>query len=435
MPLTGLENKHVIVVGLGLTGQSCVKFLAGKCASLAAMDSRSNLTIDLPVACMLGPYDADILCQSDCIVISPGVSLDEPAIHLARKAGVDIIGDVELFARLNTLPVVAITGSNGKSTVTSLVAELLAQSDLQVAMGGNIGTPVLELLDKKADVVVLGLSSFQLESTHSLRPLVATILNVSDDHLDRHHSIENYQRIKQRIYHDAQYCVFNRDDKLTYPPKVQGQYSFGSNTAEHGFGYNKSTVSIEKDRQLFLAAEDCQLVGSHNMLNIQAAAIMAQLAGATKNAIVDVAKSFRGLSHRFELVKNSNGIRWINDSKATNVGATVAAITGLTDAMAGNLILIAGGDGKGADFTPLSEVFESHVSVLIVLGKDGPQLAKLKEGSILVQSLTDAVKLAAQKAESGDVVLLSPACASLDMFDNYQHRGECFTNAVEGIAA
>lgn len=435
MSLTGLENKHVIVVGLGLTGQSCVKFLQGKCASLNGMDSRLNLDLNLPIDCYFGPYDAQRLCQADVIVISPGVSLDEPAIALARQHGVEIIGDVEIFARLNTLPVVAITGSNGKSTVTCLVAEMLQQSGKSVAMGGNIGTPVLDLLDTQAEVVVLELSSFQLESTFSLAPIAATILNISDDHLDRHHNIETYQQIKQRVYQHAEYCVFNRDDKLTFPKNAQPHYSFGGSSSPEGFGWNKTTLSIEKQQQFFLAAKDCQLVGSHNMLNIQAAALCASLAGATDQAIIKVAHIFKGLPHRFEMVSKYNGVTWINDSKATNVGATIAAVNGLAEVLNGKLILIVGGEGKGADFMPLAAVFSHHVDLLITLGKDGYQLAALKEQSIQVTSVEEAVEVAAKHAVNGDAVLLSPACASLDMFDNYQQRGDCFANAVGRLAA
>lgn len=429
-----LKNKRVTVVGLGLTGQSCVRFLQQKGALVSAMDSRTHLKPDLDVPIYLGAFDESVLLGSDLVLLSPGVDPNTPAIQKVVASGKEIIGDVELFARFNTCPVIAITGSNGKSTVTTLVTEMLKANGQKAVMGGNIGTPVLQLLNVDADILVLELSSFQLETLHSLRPLAATILNLSDDHLDRHGTMENYLGAKQRVYTNAANAVVNRSEPDTRPDTDIDCVTFGLQSAHQGFGYNPQTQVITLDGEDYLPMSECRLTGTHNVLNIQAAAACAQIAGAADEDIKQACREFTGLSHRFETVSVNNNIHWINDSKATNVGATVAAINGLIPLLKGKLILIAGGDGKGADFTPLKEVFESNVAILITLGKDGPDLAALKTGSIEVCDLEEAVREAANLAEEGDAVLLSPACASLDMFSNYQQRGDCFVNAVKGLA-
>ena len=430
-----LKNKRVTVVGLGLTGLSCVRFLLERHADVIAMDSRENLNVELSVPVYLGEYDPHHLLNAELVLLSPGVDPRLPAIKQAYDAGIEIIGDVELFARFNDKPVVAITGSNGKSTVTSLTTKMLNASGIKASMGGNIGTPVLELLATESDVYVLELSSFQLETVSSLNPLVATILNLCDDHLDRHQNMRNYQAAKQRIYRGAKYGVFNRGDDLTCPEIALESHSFGLDDVPCGYAWQSENQMIIREGAPYLAMADCDLNGTHNVLNIQAAALCASLAGANDTGIKQAARSFRGLPHRFETVAEQDQVRWINDSKATNVGAAVAAIRGLVGSIKGKIILIAGGEGKDADFSPLQPELEQHVSELITLGRDGRQIAALKPGSHPVSSLQDAVKLANELAQKGDAVLLAPACASFDMFKNYQHRGECFAQAVREVAS
>tara|TARA_R110000868_G_scaffold294345_2_gene554953 strand:+ start:842 stop:2149 length:1308 start_codon:yes stop_codon:yes gene_type:complete len=429
-----LANKNIVVVGMGLTGLSCVQFLLAQGAKVTAMDSRNELSIAVNVPLYLGAFDATKLCAADLVVLSPGVSAQTPAILQALAAGVSVIGDIELFARFNTLPVIAITGSNGKSTVTHLVVEMCQAAGMKVLMGGNIGVPALDLLNKDADIVVLELSSFQLETTQSLKPLAATILNFCDDHLDRHGDMQNYQRIKHLIYKHAQYVVASRDEKATQPLNRDVDLTFGLSASNSGFSWDKTTATILFQGQAFLSSQDCLLVGAHNMLNIQAAAALAMLAGVHVEAIKQGAKLFGGLAHRCQTVSMHNNVRWINDSKATNVGATQAAILGMLESCQGRLVLIAGGEGKGADFSPLAELLEHSVDLLITLGKDGDKIARLKQGSVKVSSLEQAVKVAADYAQAKDIVMLSPACASLDMFNNYQHRGECFIKAVQEVS-
>lgn len=438
MTALDLINKNIVVVGMGLTGQSCVQFLLANGANVVAMDSRENLNLNIEVPLFLGALDSATLSRADLIVVSPGVDLNTPVIKHAMDLGVTVIGDIELFAHFNTTPVIAITGSNGKTTVTHLVVEMCKAAGKKVLMGGNVGVPALKLLDQDADIIVLELSSFQLDTTFSLAPQVATVLNISEDHLDRHGDLINYQQAKLKVFHNAQLAVFNRDDDLAHPSNTSGSMSFGLSNSQQGFSWDESTSSILRDGQFFLDSQSCLLDGQHNMLNIQAAAALALLAGIDQESVKQGARNFGGLPHRCQTVSMFNNVRWINDSKATNVGATLAAINGLSGSNGkskGNLILIAGGDGKGADFSPLAQCLLDSVHMLITIGKDGHKIANLKSGSLQVENLSQAVKLANQLSQVNDVVLLSPACASLDMFSNYQERGNCFVQAVKELAA
>lgn len=430
-----LVNKNVVVIGMGLTGQSVARFLLTKQAKVVAMDSRSELMLNLDIPLFLGELNPEKLSNSDLVVVSPGVNLANPAIQQAIAAGVQVIGDIELFAQFNTRPVIAITGSNGKSTVTQLVADMCAAGGKNVSMGGNIGLPALDLLEQSADGFVLELSSFQLETTYSLKPLVATVLNVTEDHLDRHGDMAIYQQLKLRVFNNCQFAVFNRDDLLAIPTNGQASMTYGMSPCEKGFSWDQDSACILFDNQKYLDSQACLLVGAHNMLNIQAAAALAKIFGIDDQSIQQAAQNFAGLPHRCQTVAVSNNVRWINDSKATNVGATLAAINGLAPQIQGRLILIAGGDGKGANFSSLAECFSQSVDLLITLGKDGDKIACLHANNIKVISIEAAVAAAHQYSLPGDMVLLSPACASLDMFDNYQQRGDCFAHAVKELAA
>lgn len=430
-----VKNKRIVVVGLGLTGRACVSFLVSQQASVIALDSRTGIDAQVSVPAFLGPFELHHFNDADMVVISPGVDPSDVVLSQIKASGIEMIGDVELFARFNTAQVIAITGSNGKSTVTTLVADMLRADGRNAIMGGNIGKPVLELLELEADILVLELSSFQLETVASLKPVVATVLNLSDDHLDRHGTMEAYRQAKLRIYDNAEFAVINREERATHPRDSLPSTSFGLTETDCGLGYVAGTQTITRNGEGFVSQAECALVGRHNLLNVQAAIACAQRVGCSDQAMLDAIRNFKSLPHRFQRVSSGDGVLWINDSKATNVGAAVAAIEGLQGSYAGQLILIAGGDAKGADLTPLERALQQWVDVLITLGQDGDRIAALKPDAIPVATLAEAVNLAHQKARHGDVVLLSPACASIDMFASYQQRGDEFTHLVQEIAA
>ena len=397
-----------IVLGLGATGLSVVRFLATKGIKPLVMDSRRHppgadtLAQEFAdIELLAGGFDCRYLVQANQIIISPGVPIDTPEVRAALDMGIEVIGDVELFAReiADKKPcVVGITGSNGKSTVTTLVYEMLLAAGKSVAIGGNIGTPALDLLPQDADFYVLELSSFQLETTHSLNCIAATCLNVSEDHMDRYSDLNTYREAKLRLYPQSRFVMYNRDDELTYPLEPMNQNNFGLGVPE-GDAWGLS------DGKIFH--------GDSEIMNL--------------NEV-----TFVGLSHRCELIAVKQGVSYINDSKATNVGATVAALEGLNSHL-GDLYLIAGGDGKGSDFRPLTEPL-SNITQLITLGRDGRKIAKLKAGTIEVATMAEAVAKAAELASSGDIVLLSPPWASLDMYKNFMARGDDFRQCVESLA-
>jgi UDP-N-acetylmuramoylalanine--D-glutamate ligase len=461
------SSKLTIILGLGVTGLSVVRFLARQEIKFIVMDSRENPPgLDnlhkefANVKCILGKLDEELLCIASEIIISPGFDLKTPEIATAIKSGVSVIGDIELFAReLNKSDekksIAAITGSNAKTTVTSLVGQMVKDAGVNVAIGGNIGKPALELLQENADLYVLELSSFQLESTFSLKPTVSTVLNISEDHMDRYENLAEYHRAKQKIYFGAQTVVFNRADVLTQPPLAQGvnRINFGLDKPDrNGFGIivreNKNYLAYEFSK--LMPIDELQLRGSHNASNCLAALAIGHALKIPFEIMLNTLRCFKGLEHRCQWVATIDGVEYINDSKATNVGATVAAIKGFSDSAKGlvdksdkNIILIAGGQSKGADFSPLVKNFTDTVSTIILLGVD----AKLIELAILnggiknsvkifhVDSLNAAVELAKVNAKKNDIVLLSPACASFDMFKSYEDRGRQFIKIVEALAA
>ncbi|MGX9461019.1 UDP-N-acetylmuramoyl-L-alanine--D-glutamate ligase [Shewanella sp. A14] len=430
-----------IVLGLGATGLSAVRFLVAKGIKPLVMDSRRNPPGAVALAqefadieLLAGGFDCRYLVQAKQIIISPGVPIDTPEVRAAVDMGIEVIGDVELFARelAERKPcVVGITGSNGKSTVTTLVYDMLRAAGMSVAIGGNIGTPALDLLADNIDFYVLELSSFQLETTHSLNCIAATCLNVSEDHMDRYSDLNSYREAKLRLYTQSRFVMYNRDDRLTYPLEPMNQNNFGLGVPE-GDEWGLSDGKIFHGDSEIINLSDVRLIGSHNHANLLAAMALADACGVAKDAMIAVAKSFVGLSHRCELIAIKQGVSYINDSKATNVGATVAALEGLNSHL-GDLYLIAGGDGKGGDFSPLAGPLD-NITQLITLGRDGPKIAKLKADSLQVASMAEAVTKAAELATSGDIVLLSPACASLDMYKNFMARGDDFKQCVELLA-
>ena len=443
--MSSWQHKRIAVVGLGLSGQATVRFLLQHGIRPVLMDTRKQpqglkaLALDKTDGVYLGELDANRLARMDILVVSPGLDLRHPAIRFALAQGVEVIGDVELFARCNSKPVLAITGSNGKSTVTTMVEAILQHSGIKAVAAGNIGLPVLTAVEQTdAEVFVLELSSFQLDTTSSLTSIASTMLNLSADHLDRYASLQAYCDAKQRVYQQTRLALYNRDDAHTVPQQ-QGlnQHGLGLDAPQSPDGYGV----VERAGQYYLTLAGTELmpvsalslVGRHNQYNALAAAALSLAAGADFASMRHVLSHFNGLPHRCELVLKHKDIRWVNDSKATNIGATQAAIAGLRSDVSGQLILLAGGDGKGQDMTELTAALQQDVDQLITFGQDGAAIAALKADSLQAADLTAAVKQAARLARAGDMVLLSPACASLDMFQNYQQRGEHFAAAVQEV--
>ncbi len=442
-PPAGLGSAaRVAVVGLGKTGVSALRFLHRHGIDCLAMDTRdrppgltaAQALAGIPV--ITGGLRSDWLTWATHLLVSPGIELERPEIRKALEHGAALISDIDLFAEQVRAPVVGVTGSNGKSTVTSLVAEMAAAAGFKVGAGGNLGTPALDLLADDCQLYVLELSSFQLERTHRLRPLAGVVLNLSPDHLDRHQTLECYAKIKGRLLKWSQVAVINRDDPMVVQlaedlPLRENQLRFSLNdpSADYGLVRHQGEVWLARRGEPLLAAAELKLVGRHNLANALAALALAEAAGIPSAAAVSVLPRFEGLAHRMQTVAEIEGVGWINDSKATNVGATEAAIAGLS----GPVILLAGGDGKGADFSALRSVVAGKVRAAVVYGRDRNLLAEALAGVTeirVVEDLPQAVEVARQIARPGDTVLLSPACASFDQFENYQARGECFTQQV-----
>jgi UDP-N-acetylmuramoylalanine--D-glutamate ligase len=437
---------NILILGLGDTGLSVARWLAHRGASLRVADSRTappnldRLRAFLPeVHVSTGGFQAADFGWAQSIVVSPGVALAEPLIQQASARGVPVLGDVELFAQ--ALPehaqVIAITGSNGKSTVTSMVGAMAAAAGKKTLMAGNIGVPVLDALDDhpETELYVLELSSFQLETTRSLNPVAATVLNISEDHLDRYVDIDAYAAAKAQIFNGDGVQVLNRDDARSLGMALPGRavVSFGLSAPASG-EFGMANGQLYDGAQPLLALQDLPLAGLHNAANALAALALCRAAGLPLAPLLKALRTFKGLPHRVERVAEINGVVFYDDSKGTNVGATEAALKGMTQPV----VLIVGGDGKGQDFSPLRAAVAARARAVVQIGRDGALIAAALVGAGVpvqrAETMQDAVQQAFALAQPGDVVLLSPACASFDMFKNYAHRAEVFIAAVRALS-
>lgn len=435
-----------LIVGLGKTGLSCARYLLSKGIKIAATDSREHppefeafqkLVPTAPLE--VGALSEKLIREAACLVMSPGVSLKEPAIAKAIQAGKPFLGDIELFAERVKVPVIGITGANGKSTVTTLVGEMAKKAGCNVVVAGNIGTPILDVFDanQNADLFVLELSSFQLETTHSLKLAAATILNITEDHMDRYANMKEYVAAKQRIYRHAECAIYYREDGYTVPiHRVPRSRSFGMTPPQTENDYGlldlRSKRYIVRGQNKLIEEHELFLKGGHNLLNAEASLALCEAVGLPLEAGLNALREFKGLAHRCEFVSEKHGVKWYNDSKATNVGATVAAVKTLAHFTRKNIVLIAGGVGKGADFSPLKPAMDKHVKQLILIGEAAEEIkqACLETPAIMAPTFDEAIFAANQAAKEGDIILLAPACASFDMFNNYVHRGEVFVEKV-----
>jgi UDP-N-acetylmuramoylalanine--D-glutamate ligase len=440
------QNLHVIV-GLGMTGMSCARYLKQKNIPFALTDSRSNppnlqeFIQDFPdVVVSVGKLDEDLLGKASKIIMSPGVSVKEPAIQKYIDT-IPVIGDIELFAQTAESPIIAITGTNAKSTVTTLVAEMAIDAQVFVGVGGNLGYPALDLLTTPyPKLFVLELSSFQLETTFSLKPKVATILNVTPDHMDRYATIDDYHNAKQRIYANCEIAVANRDDARTHSNSKDSKNVFFTLTTpkENEFGLltDKGEIFLALGTTKLISTRELPVLGKHYQANALAALAIGYSYGFAIEAMLKTLQRFKGLPHRCQLVRTRNEVSWYNDSKGTNVGATLAAIEGLGAVIPGKLILIAGGQGKKADFSSLIPAMQNYVKLVILIGEDAKLIAATINEKVPVKfakTMQDAAYLADGSSLPNDCVLLSPACASFDMFKNFEHRGDVFSDIVRSL--
>lgn len=439
-------DAHTIIFGLGETGLSCARFLAARGIAFAAIDTRERppaaaaLMAAFPdVRVVTGVTDSARIGQCEQLLLSPGVPRTHPVVQAALERGIEVIGDIELFARHARAPVVAVTGSNGKSTVVTMVSAILTAAGLDVRTGGNIGTPALDLIgETEPDCYVLELSSFQLESTRTLAPVAAALLNVSPDHMDRYATFADYLTTKLSIARRAQTFVVNFDDPTlaTAPTHatVRGFSLRGADGASYGCERADGAAWLVANSERVIRVDEIGAAGEHNRINALAAIALTDAIGVPRGVQREALMAFSGLPHRCQTVGVHNDVEWIDDSKGTNVGATCAAITGVFAARSG--VLIAGGQGKGADFAPLATALSGRVRSVVLIGQDAAAMARAVEAVVDVQFALDmraAVTAAAVLARPGDAVLLSPACASLDMFANFAARGDAFAAAVNEL--
>lgn len=443
------KSDFKVIVGMGDTGIACARYFQQRNIPFAIMDTRENppqlqsfLQQFPQIEYHVGGFSEALLDRASEIILSPGVALKEPAIAKQVAKNKSVAGDIELFAREIKKPVVGITGSNGKTTVTTLTGLMVEQAGKKVAVCGNIGTPVLDVLQlPEPDYYVLELSSFQLETTYSLKPAAATILNISPNHLDRYTDLEDYTNAKRRIYQQCQIAVVNADE-----PHIWQKFSFtraplsfslqDKEDCDFHLGQRQGQLWLMHRTKTLMPVSELKLQAQHHVKNALAALALGFAIDLPIESMLQVLRNFAGLPHRCQWIRNYHGADYFNDSKGTSMGATQAALASLKAMAQGQLILIAGGQGKGVDFAPMRTAMKQYVDQLILIGEDAPVLEKTFHSIVPIthaNSMEDAVNKAAQLAQKGDIVLLSPMCASFDMFKNYMHRGEVFIKAVQSL--
>lgn len=438
-----------VVAGLGISGVSAVNFLHERGYQVAVTDSRTHPPghdqIPAGIQTSFGQLDTELLLQAEEIILSPGLAPQLPEIQQAIAKGIPVVGDIQLLRRATEAPIVAITGSNAKSTVTTLIGLMAKEAGKKVAIGGNLGRPALDLLKDQPELIILELSSFQLETTSLLNAEVAVVLNMSEDHLDRHGDMLGYHAAKHRIFQGVKKVVFNRDDALSRPlvPDAVPVQSFGLNAPDmNQYGVLRDTdgtLWLARGRERLLKSTEMYIQGTHNIANALACLALGEAIGLPLNSMLETLKSFKGLAHRCEYVDTVNNVRYYNDSKGTNIGATLAAIEGLGAAIAprkGKVVVILGGQGKGQDFKALRAAVQQYVKTVVLIGEDALKIEQSIEGSteiLKAATLQEAVQLCHAKADAEDVVVLSPACASFDMFKGYDDRGHQFVACVKAL--
>ncbi|WP_448761395.1 UDP-N-acetylmuramoyl-L-alanine--D-glutamate ligase [Acinetobacter tandoii] len=438
-----------VVAGLGISGVAAVNFLHEKGYRVAVTDSRATPPghdqIPAEVQTSFGQLDRELLLQAEEIIVSPGLDLKLPELQAAIAQQIPVVSEIQVLRRATDKPIVAITGSNAKSTVTTLFGLMAQEAGKKVAVGGNLGRPALDLTKDDPELYILELSSFQLETTSNLNAEVAVVLNMSEDHLDRHGDMWGYHQAKHRIFQGVKKVVYNRDDSLTRPlvPDVTPLQSFGLNAPDlNQYGILKDddgTIWLARGRERLLKSSDMYIQGTHNVANALACLALGEAIGLPLESMLNTLKHFKGLEHRCEFVKEVNQVRYYNDSKGTNIGATLAAIDGLgaaIEAQQGKVAIILGGQGKGQDFTALKDSLAKYAKLAVLIGEDANLIDHAIAGTTVIlhaATLKEAVALCQAHTQPHDVVLLSPACASFDMFKSYGDRGHQFVDCVNAL--
>ncbi|AEO08576.1 UDP-N-acetylmuramoylalanine-D-glutamate ligase [Buchnera aphidicola str. Ak (Acyrthosiphon kondoi)] len=430
-------GKKILILGMGLTGISCINFFLKKGIRPKIIDESIHpvnfFKIPKNIEYSLGNLENKWILESDLIIISPGISSFRPILIKARLLGIEIISDIELFSREANFPIISITGTNGKSTVATIIKKIAQNAGYKACLGGNIGFPVLDMLDKKANLYIIELSSFQLENTFSLKSKIAVILNISEDHINRYpKGFQQYKKTKISIYNKAEICITNSNDKLNDLLYIKNKnwISFGTRKSDYYICYeNKDTFLFYKNKKI-LNTNEILLYGHHNYNNVLVSIAISDAMRFPRNYTINTLKSFSGLPHRLQIIKNKKGINWINDSKSTNVNSTEVALKSIKTK--GTIRLLLGGDSKSGNFNILKNDFEKLKIKIYCFGKDGIKLSKIcKKKSIYVQNLKNAMILILKQVKSGDTVLLSPGCSSLDQFSNFEERGNLFIKLIK----
>lgn len=432
-------GKKILILGMGLTGISCIDFFLKKGIIPKIIDESKHpknfIKVPKNIQYSLGNLEHEWILESDLIIISPGISSFRPILIKARIIGIEIISDIELFCRETTVPIISITGTNGKSTVATMITKIAKNAGYKSFLGGNIGFPVLKMLDKKADLYIIELSSFQLENTFTLKSKIAVVLNISEDHINRYpQGFQQYKKTKVSIYHQAEICILNSNDKLNHLIQMKNCncISFGTSKSDyHIYSENNDEFLCFKNKKI-LNTREISLYGNHNHTNALVSIAISDAMRFPIKKTINVIKNFQNLPHRFQIIKNSRGIEWINDSKSTNVNSTEVALNSVKKT--GTIRLLLGGDSKSGNFNKLKIYFQQLKIKIYCFGKDGVEISKIcKKKSIVVKNLKEAMILISKQVESGDTVLLSPGCSSLDQFSNFEERGNLFIKLTKEI--
>ncbi|QCI23767.1 UDP-N-acetylmuramoyl-L-alanine--D-glutamate ligase [Buchnera aphidicola (Macrosiphoniella sanborni)] len=433
-------GKKILILGIGLTGISCIHFFLKQGIKPKIIDESKNpiffIKIPKNIEYSLGSLEHKWILESDLIIISPGISSFRPILIQARSLGIEIISDIELFVREISSPIIAITGTNGKSTVATMITKIAKNSGCNALLGGNIGYPVLNLLDKNTDLYIIELSSFQLENTFNLKAKIAVILNIHKDHINRYpKGFEQYKKTKLSIYHKADICIMNAYDKLNdiFYKNNQHYISFGKKDSDYYIKKNNASFLFYHKNKKILNSSELLLSGYHNYHNVLVSIAIADAMKFSRKYTIHTLKNFSNLPHRFQTIQSKNGIDWINDSKSTNVNSTQVALDSVTKKK-GTIHLLLGGDSKSGDFNALKIYFNKKKIKIYCFGKDGIKISRIcKKKSIYVEDLKKAMTLISTRVKSGDTVLLSPGCSSLDQFTNFEERGNLFVKLTKEI--